>query len=152
MRCGPSCGWVRRWLAAFLLSLPVFAALAQDTPWVTQSVHGYRIALAVESVLEPAVSGTDPRHAQALEHLLLVSVRQPANARAASIASVSANVAQSGYSGEKIPLSPVRSGEEMLYRGRVQLDVKTRYRILIHVLPAGAGRALEAQFDYRHHH
>ena len=112
MRCGPSCGWVRRWLAAFLFLLPVFAALAQNTPWVAKSVHGYRIALVVESVLEPAVSGTDPRHAQALEHLLLVSVRQPANPRAAPIASVSADVAESGYSGETIALSPVRSGRK----------------------------------------
>lgn len=145
-------GKVGRRLAALLLSLPAFAALAQSAPWTTKSAHGYRIALAVESVLESAPPGMDPRHAPSLEHRLLVSVRREATGRAAPVSSVAANVAESGYSGETIALSPVRSGEEGLFEGRVRLRTKAAYRILIHATPAGGGRTLEAQFDYRHHH
>ena len=45
-------GTVGRWLAALLLSLPLGAPLGQGAPWVVKSVHGYRIALVVESVRE----------------------------------------------------------------------------------------------------
>ena len=141
-----------RGLTALLLLLPAAAALGSP-PWEAKSVHGYKIALAVEGILEPAAPGTEPRHSKALEHRLLASVREEASGKAARIASVSANVAETGYSGETIPLSPVRSGEDLLYEGRVRLDNKTAYRILLNATPADSGgRTLEAQFDYRHHH
>ena len=47
-----------------------------------KSVHGYRIALVVESVFAPAQPGVDPRHARSLEHRLRVSVREDATGRA----------------------------------------------------------------------
>lgn len=116
-------------------------------------MHGYKIALAVETIPGPATPGTDSRHAPALEHRLLVSVREEASARATPIASVSANVAESGYGGETLPLSPVRSGGDILYEGRVLLETNTAYRILVSATPEHSGvRTLEAQFNYRHHH
>ena len=142
----------RRGLAALLLLLPA-AAAPGSAPWEAKSVHGYKIALAVEGILESAAPGTEPRHAQTLEHRLVVSVREEASGKAVPIASVSANVAESGYSGETIPLSRLFSGGDVLYEARLRLEVRTTYRILLYATPAdGGGRTVEAQFDYRHHH
>lgn len=137
---------------ALLLSLLPAAALG-SAAWEAKSVHGYKIALAVETIPEPAAPGSDTRHVPALEHRLLVSVREEASGKAAPIASVTANVAESGYAGEMVALSPARSGDEVLYEGRVRLEAKRAYRILVNATPAHGGvRTLEAQFDYRHHH
>jgi len=152
MSANPNTGTVGRWLAALLLSLPLGAPLGQGAPWVVKSVHGYRIALVVESVFAPAQPGVDPRHARALEHRLRVSVREEATGRRAPIATVTADVAESGYLGTTIPLTPVGSGDEGLYEGRIRLRTETAHRILIHATPAGGGRTREAQFEYRHHH
>ncbi len=138
-------------LSAVSLLLPAAAALGTAT-WEVKSVHGYKIALAVEVIPEPAAPGTDSRHAPAFEHRLLVSVREEASGRAAPIVSVSANVAEVGYGGETLPLSPVRSGDGVLYEGRARLETKTGYRILLNATPPRGVRTLEAQFDYRHHH
>ena len=149
---GPSPGNAMRWPVALPLSLSLGAPLAQGAPWVVKPVHGYRIALVVESVFAPTAPGVDPRHARMLEHRLLVSVREQATGRPVPRADVTADVAESGYSGATIALSPVASSEAGLYEGRVRLRTETPHRILIHVIPAGGDRALEAQFDYRHHH
>ena len=145
-------GTVGQWLAALLLSLPFGAPLGQGAPWLVKPVHGYRIALVVESVFAPAQPGADPRHARALEHRLRVSVREDATGRAAPLLTVAADVAESGYSGTTIPLAPVGSGDEGLYEGRIRLRTETPHRILILATPAGGGRTREAQFEYRHHH
>ena len=134
----------RRGLILLLWS-PALAALAQDAPWMVNTVHGYRVGLAVKTV---RVAG---RPTQAPEHLLLVSVREAASGRAAATAAVSADVAESGYSGMALVLSPLRAGGD-LYEARMKLETGTMYRILVRVTPAGGGRALEAQFYYRHHH
>jgi len=149
---GPSPRSAMRWLVALLLSLPLGAPLGQGAPWVVKAVHGYRIALAVESVLAPAQSGEDPRHARVLQHRLLVSVREQATGRTVPLATVTADVAESGYSGTTIALRPLASSEEGLYEGRTRLRTETPHRILIHVIPVGVDRTLEAQFDYLHHH
>ena len=142
-----------RWLAGLLLALTATLSLAQGAPWVLKAVHGYRIALAVESVFESAEPGTDPRHARTLEHRLRVMVHEVSGGRAALLASISADVAESGYSGTTIiALAPARSGEEGLFEGRARLRTGSAHRILIHATPAGGGRTLEAQFAYRHHH
>lgn len=148
----PRFGKSVRWLVALLLSLPAGALLGQGAPWVVKPVHGYRIALAVESVFESAGPGTDPRHARRLEHRLRVTVHEQSSGRAAPLASISADVAESGYSGTTIALVPVHSGGEGLFEGRVRLSTANAHRILIHATPAGGGRTLEAQFEYRHHH
>lgn len=152
MNCHLDSASARRWLVTLPLLFSALAALAQDAPRMVKSVHGYRIALAVESELKPERPGADSRHAQALEHRLLVSVREAAGGRTASIASVLADVAESGYSGETIALSPRRSGDDFIYEGRTQLETKKTYRILVRAMPAAGSRAVEAQFDYRHHH
>lgn len=59
--------------ALALLLLLATAAAPGSTQWEAKSVHGYRIALAVEGIAAPAAPGTDPRHAQALAHRLLLS-------------------------------------------------------------------------------
>jgi hypothetical protein len=141
-----------RWLAGLLLALTASLVLAQGAPWVVKAVHGYRIALAVESVFESAEPGTDPRHARTLEHRLSVTVHEESSGRAAPLASIGADVAESGYSGTTIALAPARSGEAGRFEGVVRLSTKGAHRILIHATPAGGGRTLEAQFEYRHHH
>jgi hypothetical protein len=141
-----------QWLAGSLVALTASLALAQGAPWVVKVVHGYRIALAVESVFESAQPGTDPRHARSLEHRLSVTVREESSGRAAPLASIGADVAESGYSGTTIALAPARSGEAGRFEGVVRLSTKGAHRILIHATPAGGGRTLEAQFEYRHHH
>ena len=64
----------------------------------------------------------------------------------------SADVAKVGYTGMKLSLTPVRSGDHVIQEARATLETRTPYRILVHATPAGGGPALEAQFDYRHHH
>ena len=141
----------QRLTTAVILLLAAFAAAAQQA-WVTKTVHDYRIALAVETIFAPSLPGEDPRHARTFEHRLLVSILEEPTRRPATLASVSADVAESGYTGVSIPLSPVRSGENGTYEGRVRLANWTSYRILVHAAPADGGRTLEAQFGYRHHH
>lgn len=141
-----------RWLVALLLALPTGALPGQGAPWVVKPVHGYRIALAVESVLEPARPGEDPRHARVREHRLRVSIQEEKTGRAPTFATVSANVAESGFAGTTIILQPMGRGEPGLYEGRIRLRTDPPYRILVHATPAGGGRTLEAQFEYRHHH
>ena len=55
---------------------------AQDpqSAWQYKSVHGYRMGLAVDTVLAPGVGEgkPDPRLAQAFTHHVLVKVRAPA--------------------------------------------------------------------------
>ena len=113
-----------RWLAGLLLALTATLSLAQGAPWVVRAVHGYRSALAVESVFESAEPGTDPRHARTLEHRLRVTVHEESSGRAAPLASISADVAESGYSGTTIALAPARSRSRSL-----NLDQGMRRRI-----------------------
>ena len=142
------------WLAGCMAVLLAPAAWSQapEAPWVAKTVQGVRFSLAVESILEPTPSGADPKHARFLEHRLVVSIRDEATGRAARIASASADVAEHGYTGATVPLSPVGSGEETFYVGRVRLSTKSMHRILVRATPAGGERTLEAQFEYRHHH
>jgi hypothetical protein len=79
-------------------------------------------------------------------------VHEVSSGRVAPLASISADVAESGYSGTTTALAPARSGEEGLFEGRARLRTGNAHRILIHATPAGGGRTLEAQFEYRHHH
>jgi hypothetical protein len=70
-----------RWLAGLLLALTASLVLVQGAPWVVKAVHGYRMALAVESVFESAEPGADPRHARTLEHRLSVTVHEERGGR-----------------------------------------------------------------------
>jgi hypothetical protein len=54
--------------------------------------------------------------------------------------------------GYRIALAPARSDEAGRFEGVVRLSTKGAHRILIHATPAGGGRTLEAQFEYRLHH
>jgi hypothetical protein len=140
-----------RWLMALLVVLAANVSLAQDVPWVVKRVHGYRIALAVASVYESAQPGSDPRHARTIEHRLRVSVHEEGTGRAAALASIVVDVAESGYSGATTALRPIGPGAPGLYEGRARLRTEPPYRILVHATPAATGRTLEAQFEYRHH-
>jgi len=139
-------------VAALLLVLAPISALAQGAPWVLQRVHGVRFALAVESVYESAAPGTDPRHARRLEHRLRVAIQNDRSGRAVPMDVVAADVAESGYAGTAIALTPVGPAGQGLYEGRIRLSTESPHRILILATPAEGGRTLEAQFDYRHHH
>jgi len=138
--------------AASLVAVAATAALAQGAPWVVKRVHGVRFALAVESIFDPASPGTDPRHAPVLEHRLRVAIQDEEKQGVARMAAVTADVAETGYAGTTIALMPVEPREQGLYEGRVRMRTALSHRILIHAVPAGGGRTLEAQFEYRHHH
>jgi hypothetical protein len=135
------------------LALLAVAAGAQATgaPWTVKSVHGYRIALAVETIPDAQPSGTDSRHAQLREHRLLVSI-QGQNGRRVPPIAVWANVAEAGYAGTAMPLAPVGSGKDLVFEGRARLSTRTAHRILIYATPEAGSRTLEAHFEYRHHH
>jgi hypothetical protein len=150
MKRRPACPKLCRALAMLPLLLPGVTGLAQDRLSVVKPVPGYSITLTVETVLATAPAGGDPQHARSLEHRLLVSAREAATGRAAPMAAVHADVAESGYSGATIRLSAL-DAESMLHEGRMQLDTRKKYRILVHATPE-SGRTVEARFDYRHHH
>jgi hypothetical protein len=152
MMSKPKHGWLVRWPLMLPLMLLAEMPFAQGAPWIVREVHGYRIALAVESVFESAQPGTDPRHARVLEHRLRVSIHEETTGRAAPIASVTADVAEAGYAGATIALWPANSRERGLFEGRMRLSTDPPHRILVHATPAGGGRTLEAQYEYRHHH
>lgn len=141
-----------RWALAIAMTLAPVASPSQGAPWVVKRVHGVRIALAVDSVFEETAPGIDPRHARALEHRLRVAIHDVKTGRAAPMAAVNADMAESGYAGSTIALAPVDRGEQGLYEGRVRLRTDLPHRVLVHATPAGGGRTLEAQFEYRHHH
>jgi hypothetical protein len=141
-----------KWGVGLLLALAAGTALAQGAPWVAKRVHGYRIALKVEAVFEAGRPGTDPRHARVLEHRLRVSIHDAKTGSATPIATVTADVAESGYAGTVIPLGPPGPGTPGLYEGRAWLRTDPPHRILVRASPAGGGRTLEVQFEYRHHH
>ena len=128
------------------------AAQSAEEMLVIRAVHGFRIALAVHPDFGSAPPGADPKHAERLEHLLVVSVRDEATNRPVEISAAALDVAELGYKGTTMPLTPIGSGEATTYQGRVRLKTKSGYRILVHAAPAGGGRTLEAQFEYRHHH
>lgn len=140
-----------RWMGALLVALASAAAPAQGAPWVVKRVHGVHFALVVESVFESAAPGIDPRHARVLEHRLRVVIQDEKTGRAVRIGAVTADVAESGYAGTTVALTPADPRERGLYEGRVRMRTALQHRILIHATPAGGGRALEAQFEYRHH-
>lgn len=139
-------------LLCVALSAGTAAAQSAEEMLVIRAVHGFRIALAVQTDFASAPPGTDPKHAATLEHRLVVSVRNEATNRPAEICTAALDVAELGYEGTTVPLTPVGLGEDMTYQSRVRLETKSRYRILVHAAPAGGGRTLEAQFEYRHHH
>lgn len=145
---------VRRAMTAMALlgALAPAVALAQGAPWVVKRVHGVRFALAVESILESATPGSDPRHARVLEHRLRVAIQDAKTGSAAHVAAVTADVAESGYAGTTIALAPAGPPAQGLYEGRLWLRTDAPHRILIQAAPAGGGPTLEAQFEYRHHH
>lgn len=114
-------------------------------------MHGYRFGLAVETVLDPDAPG-EPRHARAMEHRVLVAVREEASGRAAQMSAVSLDVAGDGYKGWSVPMRLVGTGEGRVYEARVWLQRGLPHRILVYATSNGGGRTLEAQFPYRHHH
>jgi len=149
----PHCAW-GRWLAGigFAACAGITFAQASDVPWVTKSVHGYRIALAVESVLAVTTSKADPRHASELDHRLIVSFTDEKTGAAMNPSSASVNVAELGYKGIEMPLQRVDSGNQVFHEARLRLSTRSPHRILVHATPVHGGRTLEAQFQYRHHH
>ena len=136
--------------AAVLLAAAAWAQ-APEAEWVTKTVHGYRFALAVETVLDPGAPG-EPRHARAMEHRVLVAVREEASGGAARLSAVSLDVAEEGYQGQSVPLRPLGTGAARLYEARVRLERGLPYRVVVQATPEWGGRTLEARFAYRHHH
>lgn len=141
----------RACIAASCLLLPGGAALAQSSGVQWKTIQGYRVGLSVESLYETAPPGTNPKHASVLEHRLRVSVLDEKTRRAAPIKSAAAYVAEMGHKGATIPLTAVSSRENISYEGRIALATRAAYGIAVQVTPL-RGHALEAQFDYRHHH
>lgn len=140
------------------LTVWVFALLAApawpqtpDAAWTVKSVHGYRFAFAVETVLDSNVPG-DPKHARLMDHRMVVSIRDEQTGRPLQITAVSLDVAEQGYKGVSVPMQIVGAGDTDLYEARVRLQRGLLHRILVHADPEARGRVLEAQFEYRHHH
>lgn len=140
-------------LAAWMFALLAAPAWPQalDVAWVTESVHGYRFAFAVESVLDSSVPG-DPRHAAVMDHRIVVSIRGADSRRPVQAYAVSLDIAEQGYKGATLPMQTVKSAEVGIYEARVRMQKGLPHRILVHATPVAGGRTLEAQFQYRHHH
>lgn len=128
------------------------AARAPEGPWMSRSVHGYRVSLAVETAATARSSPRVRAQESPAAHIVAVRVLDLATGRAADLARASIDVAEQGYAGAGVPLGKAADESGGYYRARVTLATGTTYRILVHVLPAGATRMLEAQFPYRHHH
>jgi hypothetical protein len=144
--------WRRLGRAAWVLALLAAPAWPQapDAAWTTRTVHGYRFAFAVETVLYPGGPG-DPRHARIMEHRVVVSIRDADSRRPVQASAVSLDVAEQGYKGLALPMQADRS-EPGIYEVRVRMQRGVPHRVLVHATPQPGSRTLEAQFEYRHHH
>lgn len=105
---------------------------AQATPLV-QSVHGYRVELAVEPQ-----SGDEHR----------VAVRMLHAGRPIGVASASLYVAEGGHE-KRVPLERIGTGEEVVYEARVRMASARPYRITVHATPTGRRQPIDARFEYR---
>lgn len=140
------------WLAVWLIGLLASPAWSQtpDAAWTTKTVHGYRFAFTVETVLDPNAPG-DPQHARVMDHRVVVSIRDAISERPLQPSSVSLDLAEQGYKGSQVPMQ-VASADAGIYEARVRMQRGLPHRILVHATPLAGGRTLEAQFEYRHHH
>ena len=135
--------------AILVLTIAAAAAQVADPVRLRKTVDGYRFELVVEAILDPAIS---PRHSAGYEHRVMLTVREPKIGHRVQLASATLDVAERGHPGQVYALQPVESPEGAAYHATVRMTVKERYRIVVHATPQGTGRALTAQFDYRHHH
>ena len=110
--------WVAGCAAALLAA--AVSAEAPEAAWVMKTVHGYRFALAVETALDPDARG-DPRHARAMNHRVIVAIREEASGRVAELLAVSLDVAEAGFQGESVPMRSVGAGEARVYQAGVRL-------------------------------
>lgn len=149
LRTAWRCCLAGMWLAALA---GITVAQTPVSSWVEKTVHGYRIALAVESVPGTAPSKPDPKHASVLDHRLIVSFGDEKTGATADVSDASVDVAELGYKGVTVPLQRVESGKQVFYEARLRLSTKSPHRILVHATPTRGGRTLEAQFEYQHHH
>ena len=109
------------------------AAHSAQAATLVQSVHGYRVELAVEPQ-----SGDEHRVAVRLLHA----------GRPIRITSASLHVAERGHE-EVVPLGRVGTGDEVVYEARVRMGSKGPYRITVHATPTGRRQPIEARFEYR---
>jgi len=137
--------WVALYAAASIAQAP-------GTMWIERPVPGYRVSLAVESVANAETSEAYRTHASPAEHRVWVSVRGAAGGRPIELTQASVDVAEKGYAGVSVPLRKAPAGASGLYEARISLATGTDYRILVRLTPAGTKLALEAHFEYRHHH
>lgn len=86
------------------------------------------------------------------EHHLVVQLFDAATGRQIEDAEVTADVAEKGYAGSRKMLKPTRIDGKPAYGGFFAMPGRVQYRILVQVRRPGAARAVEAQFEYRHHH
>lgn len=143
-----------RLTVALLLAFagPSFSARAPEGPWMSRSVHGYRVSVAVETGANALSSARVHARESRAAHIVAVRVMDLATVRAADLARASIDIAEQGYSGASVPLGKSADESGEFYRARVTLATGKTYRMLVHFLPAGGTRVLEAQFPYRHHH
>ncbi|HXV77715.1 MAG TPA: hypothetical protein VD788_15480 [Candidatus Polarisedimenticolaceae bacterium] len=121
-----------------------------EAQWMWRDVHEYRVALAVESVHDPAAD--DPRHAPAFDHRFTVIVSASGDRAPVEVESVSLDVAVRSYSGTVLPLARASGEGKSVFEGNVRMARGQTYRILVHFRPAGSPMTREAQYEYRHHH
>lgn len=118
--------------------------------WINREVHGYHVAMAIESILDPAER--DPMHAQEFDHRVSVKIARSDDGAPANIESVALDVAELGYSGRVMPLAPASGGDGSVFQGVLRMARGTRYRVLVHFRAIGSPATHEASYEYRHHH
>jgi len=117
---------------------------------ITREVHGYYVAMSVESIHDPAES--DPMHAQEFDHRVVVKISRSSDRAPVDIESVALDIAVTGYTGSVTLLAPVSGNRASAFEGNVRMARGKMYRILVQFRPAGSSATHEASYEYRHHH
>lgn len=134
----------------FLASIPSTVAGAETVQ------HKVLEHITVTLTISPASRETRRRDTERTgpveQHRLAVVLRDAKTAAAIRDAHVEVDVAERGYAGADYPLTSDNVDGIPGYSANVPIPGRALYRILVHIRVPRVGRALEAQFEYRHHH
>lgn len=113
-----------------------------------QVVGDVEIVLAVPHAEASPESRTESQG----EHHLVIWLFDRATSKSIEGARVKAEVAEVGYAGSGKMLKPMMVDGKPAYSGYFIMPGRVAYRITVQIKRPGKSRAIEAHFEYRHHH
>jgi hypothetical protein len=136
----------------FVLGAGTLPAASADVVLQHEALSQATVTMAITPPGNDGQRAAAPGDQREQPHRLEFVLRDNKTASAISDAHVRVNVAEKGFAGTDYALSPQIVGGVPGYSAYVSMPGRVPYRILVHVKLPRVERALEAQFEYRHHH